>query len=195
MELTKTQESILKAARDLILSKGYPATTVDEIVDQAGVSKGSFYHAFPSKEEMGISLLEWYQLSGVAKVMGGPFAKMNDPKKRMFGFLDHIENISEDMWGQGCLLGNLGLELAETNPKIRKKVSGLFRKVITMLEPLFEPAGSKKGTKERPTSKEVAEQYMVMLEGSIMLARVYNDWGYFTRGLQNFRNQLQYLSS
>ena len=195
MSLTKTQENILKAARDLILSKGYPATTIDQIVESAGVSKGSFYHAFPSKEEMGISLLEWYQLSGVSKVMAGPFAKMKDPKKRMFGFLDHIENISEDMWGHGCLLGNLGLELAETSPKIRKKVSGLFQKVIIMLGPIFEPAGSNKGTKEHPTAKEVAEQYLVMLEGSIMLARVYNDWGYFTRGLQNFRNQLNYLSS
>ena len=195
MNLTKTQEKILISARDLFLSKGYPATTIDEIVDQAGVSKGSFYHAFPSKEEMGITLLEWYQLSGVDKVMSGPFSKMKDPKERMFGFLDHIERISQDMWGHGCLLGNLGLELAETNPKIRKKVSGLFKKVIVLLEPLFEPAGSKKATKENLTAKQVAEQYMVMLEGGIMLARVYNDWGYFTRGLQNFRNQLQYLSS
>jgi TetR/AcrR family transcriptional repressor of nem operon len=195
MELTKTQEKILTASRDLFLSRGYPGTTIDEIVDKAGVSKGSFYHAFQSKEDMGLILLEWYQLGGAEKLMDGPFAKEKDPKMRMFGFVDHIENISKDMWGHGCLLGNLGLELAETSPKIRKKVSGLFQKVIKMLEPIFEPAGSKKGTKEHPTAKQVAEQYLVMLEGSIMLARVYNDWGYFTRGLQNFRNQLKYLSS
>jgi TetR/AcrR family transcriptional repressor of nem operon len=194
MELTKTQENILKAARDLFLSKGYPATTVDQIVENAGVSKGSFYHAFPSKEEMGIILLEWYQLGGVEKIMGGHFAKMKDPKKRMLGFVDHIENISKDMWGHGCLLGNLGLELAETSPKIRKKVSGLFQKVINMLEPIFEPAGRKNGSKDHPTAKQVAEQYLVMLEGSITLARVYNDWGYFTRGLQSFRNHLKHLS-
>ena len=194
MELTHTQEKILNASRDLFLARGYPSTTVDAIVDKAGVSKGSFYHAFQSKEEMGLILLEWYQLGGAEQLMAGPFAQMKDPKKRMFGFLDHIENISKDMWGHGCLLGNLGLELAETSPKIRKKVSGLFQKVINMLEPIFEPAGRKKGTKNRPTAKEVAEQYLVMLEGSIMLARVYNDWGYFTRGLQNFRNHLKYLS-
>jgi TetR/AcrR family transcriptional repressor of nem operon len=194
MELTKTQEKILTAARDLFLSKGYPATTVDQIVEQAGVSKGSFYHAFPSKEEMGIILLEWYQLGGAEQLMNGPYAKMNDPKKRMFGFLDHIENISKDMWGHGCLLGNLGLELADTSPKIRKKVSGLFKKVIKMLEPIFEPAGRAPGTKDHPNAKQVAEQYLVMLEGAIMLSRVYNDWSYFTRGLNNFRNHLKYLS-
>ena len=195
MELTTTQESILTAARDLFLSKGYPTTTVDEIVENAGVSKGSFYHAFPSKEEMGISLLEWYQLGGADKLMSGPFAQIKDPKKRMFAFLDHIENIAKDVWGNGCLLGTLGLELAETSPKIRKKITLIFSEFVTRLEPIFEPAGRKKGAKGHPTAKEVAEQYLVMFEGAIMLTRVYKDWGYFTRGLQNFRNQLKYLTN
>ena len=190
MELTRTQEKILNASKSLFLDKGYPATTVDEIVALAKVSKGSFYHAFPSKEEMSLVLLEWYQLGGKERLINGPYAKLKDPEKRMFGFLDHIESISKEMWGHGCLLGNLGLELAETSPKIRKKVSQLFKKVITMLEPIFEPASRKKGT---PSAKEVAEQYLVMLEGAIMLARVYNDWGYFTRGLNSFRNHLKHL--
>lgn len=194
MKLTATQEKILNASRDLFLARGYPGTTIDEIVNKAGVSKGSFYHAFPSKEEMGMILLEWYQLGGADKLMAGPYTAMEDPKERMFGFLDHIENISKDMWGHGCLLGNLGLELAESSPKIRKKVSRLFQKVIVMLAPIFEPAAQNNGTEGPLNAKDVAEQYLVMLEGSIMLARVYNDWGYFTRGLQNFRNQLKHMT-
>ncbi len=194
MEWTNTQEKILKAARGLFLAKGYPTTTVDEIVEKAGVSKGSFYHAFPSKEEMGLVLLEWYQLGGEARFLDGPFAQIKDPRKRMFAYIDHIEEISKDMWGHGCLFGNLGLELAETSPKIRKKISQLFDKIIRRLEPIFEPAGVNKGTKGHPSAKELAEQFLVIMEGTILLARVYKDWKYFTRGMQNFRNYLTHLT-
>ena len=59
MSPTNTQQKIFNAAKTLMLSKGYPATTVDEICESAKVSKGSFYHSFSSKEELGIRLLEW----------------------------------------------------------------------------------------------------------------------------------------
>jgi hypothetical protein len=73
MKVTRTQEKILHAAKTLMLSKGYPATTVDEICENAKVSKGSFYHAFSSKEELGLSLLEWYHQGGAEKIFGGSF--------------------------------------------------------------------------------------------------------------------------
>ena len=191
MELTKTQENILTAARDLFLSKGYPTTTVDQIVEKAGVSKGSFYHAFPSKEEMGLVLLEWYQKGGEQLFLNGSFTLVEDPRKKMFAYLDHIENVSRDLWSHGCLLGTLGLELAETSPKIQKKISKIFNELIIGLEPIFEPAGRNHGKKDRPSAKEVAEQFIVTLEGAIMFARVNKDWTYFERGIQNFRNNLK----
>lgn len=195
MKLTRTQENILKAARDLFLSKGYPTTTVDEIVDKAGVSKGSFYHAFPSKEDMGIVLLDWYQRGGEQQFLNGPFAKMEDPKKRMFAYLDHIENVSKELWSHGCLLGTLGLELAETSPKIRKKISKIFKGLIKSLEPIFEPAGKNNGAKGHPSAREIAEGFLITMEGAIMLVRVNKDWNYFSRGMQNFRNHLNHLSN
>ncbi|AHF79492.1 TetR/AcrR family transcriptional regulator [Thermococcus paralvinellae] len=47
-----TRERILKAARELFAEKGYDKTTVDEIVERAGVAKGTFYNYFRSKEEL-----------------------------------------------------------------------------------------------------------------------------------------------
>ena len=193
MELTKTQENILKSARDLFLSQGYPATTIDQIVESAGVSKGSFYHAFPSKEEMGIVLLEWYQQGGEQLFLNGPFAQIKDPKKKMFAYIDHIENVSKELWGHGCLLGTLGLELAETSPKIRKRISKIFNHLILELEPLFQPVERNNGSKAGPTAKDTAEQFLMTMEGAIMFARVNNDWKYFSRGIQNFRDHLNML--
>lgn len=144
MEVTRTQEKILHAAKTLMLSKGYPATTVDEICESAQVSKGSFYHAFSSKRGIGLSLLEWYHQGGAEKIFGGSFNDVKDAKQKMFEFLDHVDRSSKELWHNGCLLGNLGMELAETSPKIRIEVSRNFKKLTHRLEEIFEPAAKGK---------------------------------------------------
>jgi TetR/AcrR family transcriptional repressor of nem operon len=194
MEVTRTQEKILHAAKTLMLSKGYPATTVDEICENAKVSKGSFYHSFSSKEELGLSLLEWYHQGGAEKIFGGSFNDVKDAKQKMFEFLDHVDRSSKELWHNGCLLGNLGMELAETSPKIRIEVSRNFKKLTHRLEEIFEPAAKRKTARGGSSAKELAEQFLVMLEGSIVLARVNQDWSVVKRGFQNFRAHLQSLS-
>ncbi len=191
MELTQTQEKLLVAAKTLLLSKGYPATTVDEICESAGVSKGSFYNAFPSKEAMGLSLLGWYHEGGQKKVFGGKYNLVEDPRGGMFQFLKEVEKNSKTIWGEGCLLGNLGMELAETSPKIKAEVASLFKKISSRLEVVFAPAASGKKGKARLSAKELAEQFLVMLEGSILMARIYGNWGIVTRSFKNFEVMLK----
>ncbi|MGP0628676.1 TetR/AcrR family transcriptional regulator [Nitrospina sp. 32_T5] len=194
MEFSKTQEKLLRAALPLILSRGYPATTVDSICEKAKVSKGSFYHAFGSKEEMGLSLLNWYHQGGEHNIFEGAFNDLEDPEDRMFGFLDHVEKLSKEFWGNGCLLASLGLELADTSPKIRTEVAQIFKKLGQRLETIFEPAANGSSKNGHPSAKHLAEQFLVMLEGSIVLARANKNWSVVNRGFQNFRSHLESLA-
>jgi len=188
MEFTKTQEKIFISAKSLMLSKGYPATTVDEICAGAQVSKGSFYHSFTSKEKLGLHLLEWYHQGGNEQLFEASFNNLKDPKMRMFGFLVHAEKSSKKLWGDGCLLISLGLELADTNPRISKEISTMFKRLTQRLAVIFEPAASLKGGL---TAIELAEQFLIMLEGSILLARVTKNWRIVNRGFQNYRKLLE----
>ena len=55
-----TQARIVKAAWNLFYSQGYENTTVEEIVDESGTSRGSFYHYFKSKDELLNTLAELF---------------------------------------------------------------------------------------------------------------------------------------
>ena len=55
------KEKVLLAAQELMMANGYASTSVDDIVKKAGVAKGSFYHAFDSKEELALTSLEDYE--------------------------------------------------------------------------------------------------------------------------------------
>jgi len=61
--MKSTREKLLEAAEELILQDGYSATRVDEVIQRAGVSKGSFYHLFDSKEAMALATLVWASTS------------------------------------------------------------------------------------------------------------------------------------
>jgi tetracycline repressor-like protein len=52
MDESPSRASIIEASRELMLKRSYAATSVDEICSKAGVSKGSFYHFFESKEDL-----------------------------------------------------------------------------------------------------------------------------------------------
>ena len=61
----------------------------------------------------------------------------SDPMKKLFGFLSSIENRSIEFWGAGCLLGTFAMDLAESNPIIRKKVAEQFDDFTTKIATFF----------------------------------------------------------
>src|SRR5258706_10805991 len=122
-----TKETFLNVANDLMLTKGYEATTVDEICEKAGLAKGSFFHYFKSKEEMAKALLT-RKCAANQKIKEELFGK--DPYKRVFGHIDMlIEMIKKPSGTKACIKGMLGQELSDTYPEIRKICADYFEKM------------------------------------------------------------------
>lgn len=79
-----TKTRIVKAAWDLFYEQGYDSTTVDDIVDLSGTSKGSFYHYFESKDAV---------LSSLAYLFDERYEELEaglDPKRGAFGTLLYL---------------------------------------------------------------------------------------------------------
>jgi TetR/AcrR family transcriptional repressor of nem operon len=172
------------AAEALILAKGYSATRVDEVCERAGVSKGSFYHFFSSKEDLGLAVLDaFYERN--RRVMASAPTPGGNPRERALALADHLITSAGTLWGGGCLLGSLALELAESNPKVSAAVSNKFRDLTATLAEGFAPlAGA------GDDAADIAEEFIVTVEGALVLARADGDWGYVERALKRFRRSL-----
>ena len=191
MAKSTVKDKLVKAALRLMLDKGYAGTAVDEICETAEVSKGSFYHFFNSKEEIGLAALEAF-VQGAARLMqSGPYHAIEDPIERVFAYLDHAEAVSKKIWGDGCLLGTFATDLARTHPAIQAKVTTLFDDVEVRMAELFTPIALLR--KKNPTARQLARQYLAMLEGAIVLAKAYGEWKRIPQALQGFRNYLRLL--
>ena len=121
------KENLLDAAFELMMAKGYVATSVDEICEKAKTTKGSFFHYFENKEDLAKALLT-RKCNAQQKIKEELFGK--DPYKRVFGHLDILIEMSKKPSGtKACIKGMLGQELSDTHPEIRKICADHFEKV------------------------------------------------------------------
>ena len=186
MAETPSRTSILKTARELMLKYGYAATSVDDICSKAGVTKGSFYHFFGAKEELGLAVLNEFYEEGVARVASGAYAGMNDPRRRLLGLFDHLEAIGPDLWRHGCLMGNFACELGESNPSMRRRVAEMFEELMNRLAPFFRPIA-----RDRREAAELAEQTLMVIEGAVIMAKAHHDPRRIAAGLRRFRRTIE----
>ena len=126
-----TREKIVSAAVDRFHALGYTACGVQEIVDAAGVPKGSFYNYFKAKELLAAEVLGTYW-EGVRIDM---LADKNvAPVERIRGHFEHIASLYAGFgYERGCLIGKFVQELSETTPRIRHDVVGEVVRWIALL--------------------------------------------------------------
>jgi TetR/AcrR family transcriptional regulator, transcriptional repressor for nem operon len=186
-----SRDKLVQAARKLMLAQGYPVTSVDDIIKAAGVSKGSFYHYFGSKEELGLTAMHEFLADGAAIMMEGPFRDVADPTKRAIAFLKHVENVAMRLWDHGCLLVMFSVELAGTSPKVREETSAVLLDLIDRIGAILRPLTKDGGGNMPMTSKAIANMYMAIIDGSLVYARATGDSSYIVRNLRAFRQQIE----
>ena len=111
---------LLNAALNVIRAKGYSATTVDDICHAAGVTKGSFFHHFKSKDDLALSAAAYWSEMTEGFFASAPYHQSEDPLERLLGYVDfRAEILQGDLPDYTCLLGTLVQETYATHPDIR----------------------------------------------------------------------------
>ncbi len=120
MPATQTRQRLVETARDLFYRQGYARTGVAQILKQAGVNSGSLYHYFGGKQDLLVAVLEHYRENLWPEVLDPVFDRTDEPIERIFGVLDGYRNmLLLTGCGGGCPIGNLALELADPDPRVR----------------------------------------------------------------------------
>lgn len=121
---TTTKERILEGAEEIMLTKGFHAVGLSEILTAVQVPKGSFYHHFGSKEQFGVELIRHYVARHLEKLRR--FFAVPEPSG-LQRFNDYWSYVVGRMTEQGCqqccLLVKLGLEVANFSEPMRNELA------------------------------------------------------------------------
>ena len=169
----RTRRRIVGHATQLIHDKGYRGTTIDDVIKAAGVTKGSFYFHFSSKEELGNAVID-HASSFVLEGIKEAFQREDlTPYNRLEIMLRGVQGLVEATeCTRGCILGNLALELSPINDGFRRKLAGVFNDWSSYIAGELEVMkGSGDLTQDLDTAA-YADFMVSSLEGGIMMSKV-----------------------
>ncbi|MCW8884659.1 MAG: TetR/AcrR family transcriptional regulator [Motiliproteus sp.] len=131
----QTREHILKQGLQLFNDKGYHGTGLKEILDAAGIPKGSFYHYFESKEHFAVEIINHYRAIEFDRWESYLADHQGDRLSQIRDILEIIIAEYEVQTAKiGCLIANLSGELANSSPYFRKAIQASTEQVLQCIE-------------------------------------------------------------
>ena len=132
----ESREKILKAASQLFREKGFEATGIDELMEEAGLTAGAFYAHFKSKKE----LLKESLLYGLEKnrhrLLQGT-EDLQGPQKLQMILSRYVSELHRDHPQAGCPLASIASELSRAPKETSAIISNYLNELIQILEPAF----------------------------------------------------------
>ena len=177
MAITATQSSnaktkLLDAALNAIRAKGYTATTVDDICEAAGVTKGAFFHHFKSKEELAIEAARHWGANTSAFFTSAPYRALPDPLDRVLAYIDFRKAILQgELAEYTCFAGTTIQEVYDTHPLIREACEKTIADHAASVEADIAEALRKYQIAGDWTAQSLALYTQAVLQGAFILAK------------------------
>lgn len=192
----ETREKLLQATICQIRTKGYTATTVDDICRSAEVTKGSFFHHFKSKEEIAIAAAQAFAEKANALFAGAAFQTATDPLERLLGYMDcRIELLQGPIPQFTCLLGTMVQETYDSHPAIRQACNHYLTEHVEMLERFIEEAKKQYAPNATWTAKSVSIFIQAQIQGAFIFTKARQDPSIAANCLLQLRQYLKTLLS
>ncbi len=162
-----TKEEILKNAIKLFKQKGYHNTSMANIAKASGLIKGSIYHHFKSKDEIGLEALKSIHIYFNENIYSIVNKDNLTAKEKLNLFVKRIDEYFINSKG-GCLFGNLALELPNEENLFKDEMKSYFTSWENSLSKILENKYSKN------EAKRLAKEYIALTQGAIMMMNLYN---------------------
>jgi TetR/AcrR family transcriptional repressor of nem operon len=167
-----TRDHLLEVGLWRIRSMGYAATGIQEILDEAKVPKGSFYHHFTSKEDFARQVLDIYvrrEGERADKILqegsGAPLRRLRRYFEELIAVYGPAASVS------GCLMGNFSLEIADHSDAIQSLLHASFANWQTAVAAVLREAIDR-GELARSTKPQALASFLLnSYEGALLRSK------------------------
>jgi TetR/AcrR family transcriptional repressor of nem operon len=190
----QSKTKLLDAALKTIRAKGYSATRIEDICEAAGLTKGSFFHHFKSKEDLALTAAEYWGAVTQEAFASAPYRALADPVERLLGYVDFRKAILRGALPEyTCLAGTMVQETYETHPAIREACSRTISDHAAMVEADIAEAMDRRGTSGNWSAKSLALHTQAVLQGAFILAKAEQDPGVAAACIDHLRRYLEMI--
>ncbi|WP_312017247.1 MULTISPECIES: TetR/AcrR family transcriptional regulator [unclassified Bradyrhizobium] len=164
---------LLRAGVEKLCEFGFSAVGLDEILKSANIPKGSFYHYFSSKEAFGLALVDEYNSFFVSRLEKYLKDRNLPPMQRFDNFIRSArDGMAKYDFRRGCLVGNLGQEMASLPGSFRQRLIDVFELWQKRIAECLDEARLRDEIPQRVDCRQMSEFFWIGWEGAILRAKL-----------------------
>lgn len=191
---TDSRTKLLDAALNVVRAKGYTATRVEDLCAAAGVTKGSFFHHFKSKDELILAAVGHWDSRTGGLFAAAPYHELDDPLDRLLAYVDFrkallVGELSEFT----CFVGTIAQEAYLTRPEIVDACGRCISGHAATLEADIGEAMAKYGVDGDWSAASLALHTQAVLQGAFVLAKAKGEARVAADSVDHLRRYLTFL--
>ena len=189
-----TRLTILQKAFELIYSKGYQTTSIDDIIATTQVTKGAFYYHFKTKDEMGVAIIEEILKPTMLESFIKPIENSENPIDDFYNMISYL--LLEDPFLQvkyGCPVGNLTQEMTPWNNQFSLALSELVNQWMNTIEKTILNGQASGLIRKDINGRQVGFFIMSGYWGIRNFGKLQDDKSCYVAYLEEFKNYLNSL--
>ncbi len=167
-----TRETILDAAFQEVHRHGFQAASLSNILAKTGLTKGALYHHFPTKDDLGLAVIDEVVREGLDAMMFAPLRESDTPFETLLEIVHRkAQRADLESVSLGCPLNNLTQEMSPLNAAFKKRLNALLASWQAALADALTRA-QKQGVVRRDVDCRAAALFIVSSwEGCVGVAK------------------------
>ncbi|MBT1709313.1 TetR/AcrR family transcriptional regulator [Fulvivirgaceae bacterium PWU5] len=167
----RTRQFIIEQTAPLFNSKGYDGTTLTDLMDSTGLSKGALYGNFRDKDEIALAAFH-YAIDTMRTRLRDELEQKNTYKKQLIALFDFFgEYVFNPPIAGGCPLLNTAVEADDHRISMRRLVARELVETVEFIASLIEKGIESGEFKKGTDAHQMAYVFFCSIEGAVMFAR------------------------
>ena len=194
----RTRERILDVAYDAIVQKGFAATSVEELVEAAGITKSGFFYHFKDKNDLARQLFGRFlaEDEGIVETLAGRARELSDdPLQSLLIFLNLYAQMMDDMEAlhPGCMVASVTYQERLFDEDMKQMNVDYLMRMRSRFRTWFDEIVVSNPPRAEVDLDALSDQLTVVVEGAIIYSKALRDRDLMGRQTRLFRNHVKLL--
>lgn len=190
----QTRNRIVSCGAEEILISGFQSSSIASILKKAEVSKGCFYHHFPTKQDLGYAVLDEL-LSRIRDEIWEPILTSENTLQELIHLYSQAnKNFDCERIKHGCPINNLAQEMSPIDEGFRERIEHIYTAWKQRLTEELERCQENGHMDKNANASEIATLIIAVTQGATGIAKNAQNPDSFveyTKGLSNYLSSLQ----
>lgn len=170
----RTKEYILRKVAPVFNQKGFAGTSLSDLTEATGLTKGCLYGNFATKEDIAVEAF-LYSIGAIRESVRGKVDTGLPAIEQLIALLEfYRQYAAHPVVPGGCVLLNTAVEADDNQPALKKKVAAELKRSVRFIEKLLAEAVENGDLKPDGEVTTIAFSIFCAIEGAIMITRVQN---------------------